>query len=139
MNYGNWLDDIVKTTPIHEMYDDEIVTLPTLPTDPLQWIAKARPFVEGSERLILPFWRDIYNDPHNNKMIVGGRQIFKSTYTTDILGCESTSQQNKQLVYVTYDDVNKSAFSRQKLQVGTFMTNPILSQFPRCGKAGSIS
>lgn len=119
------------------------VTLPTLPKDPIQWINEARPFVEGRPRsfLVAPFWEHIYKDPQNNKFIIGGRQIFKSTYTTDILAHESTSQPNVQVCYVTFDDINKSGFSRQKLQIGTFEGNPILAQFPRFGRGnvGEIS
>ena len=119
------------------------VTLPTLPRDPIQWINEARPLVEGVPRsfLVAPFWEYIYRDPQNNKFIIGGRQIFKSTYTTDILAQEATSQQNIQVCYVTFDDINKSGFSRQKLQIGTFEGNPILAQFPRFGRGnvGEIS
>ena len=140
-DYSNFYNDIFRSNVVKNMFDDESVHLPQLPQDQLKWIQEARPYVEGKERLILPFWRDIYNDTCNNKMIMGGRQIFKSTYTTDVLACESTSQSNVQLIYVTYDDANKSGFSRQKLQIGTFATNPVLAQFPRygMGSVGEIS
>ena len=119
------------------------IQLPTLPTDPIEWIKEARPLVEGRPRtfLVAPFWEHIYKDPQNNKFIIGGRQIFKSTYTTDILAQEATSKQNVQVCYVTFDDINKSGFSRQKLQIGTFEGNPILAQFPRFGRGnvGEIS
>ena len=119
------------------------IQLPTLPTDPIEWIKEARPLVEGRPRtfLVAPFWEHIYQDPQNNKFIIGGRQIFKSTYTTDILAQEATSKQNVQVCYVTFDDINKSGFSRQKLQIGTFEGNPILAQFPRFGRGnvGEIS
>ena len=48
---------------------------------------------------------------------------------------------NREAENVTFDDINKSGFSRQKLQVGTFESNPILSQFPRhgVGNVGEIS
>ena len=76
----------------------------------------------------MPPWRDIYNDNFNNKFILGGRQIFKSTYTTDVLAFEATTRRNSQLVYVTYDDINKAGFSRQKLQIGTFDGSDILKK-----------
>jgi len=115
--------------------------LPIVPTDILEWIDKVRPDVEGRPRVIMPPWRDIYNDNHNNKMIIGGRQIFKSTYTSDVLAFEATSKRNSQLVYVTYDDINKAGFSRQKLQIGTFDGSEILKKFPRfrLGNVGEIS
>ena len=112
--------------------------LPKLPEDILDWIREIRPTAEGKKRVIMPPWRDIYNDNFNNKFILGGRQIFKSTYTTDVLAFEATTRRNSQLVYVTYDDINKAGFSRQKLQIGTFDGSDILKKFPRnrLGHAG---
>ena len=115
--------------------------LPKLPVDILDWIREIRPKAEGKKRVIMPPWRDIYNDNFNNKFILGGRQIFKSTYTTDVLAFEATTKRNSQLVYVTYDDINKAGFSRQKLQIGTFDGSDILKKFPRnrLGNVGEIS
>ena len=118
-------------------------TLIILPSEPLEWIAKARPVVEGKPRTFLaaPFWKDIYLDDHHSKIIVGGRQIFKSTYITDILACETTSTPGIQVGYVTFNQSSLSGFSKQKLQIGTFSQNPILSKFPRnkLGNMGEIS
>ena len=115
--------------------------MPQLPDDILDWIKEVRPKAEGRTRVIMPPWRDIYNDPSYNKFIVGGRQIFKSTYTTDVLAFEATTMKNAQLVYVTYDENNRTAFSRQKLQIGTFGGSDILKKFPRniIGNVGEIS
>ena len=137
----SFLNDFNKK--FENYYTEETVELPDLPRHPLKWIEEARPKVEGRPRnfLVAPFWEDIYNDFNNNKMIIGGRQIFKSTYTTDILAYESTTRNNAQVCYVTFDDINKAGFSRQKLQIGTFESNPILSQYPRhgVGNVGEIS
>lgn len=118
-------------------------SLPILPSNPLEWIEKARPIVEGKTRtfLIAPFWRDIYLDNYHSKIIVGGRQIFKSTYISDILACEATSTPGIQVGYVTFNQSNLTGFSKQKLQIGTFSQNPILSKFPRnkLGNIGEIS
>lgn len=114
-----------------------------LPTNPLEWIEKARPIVEGKSRTFLtaPFWRDIYLDDYHSKIIVGSRQIYKSTYISDILACEATSTPGIQVGYVTFDQPNLTGFSKQKLQIGTFSQNPILSKFPRnkLGNMGEIS
>jgi len=127
------LDDNAKAT------DD----LPVLNTDPLKWIEESRPFVEGRPRtfLVAPFWRDIYRDNQPNKFIMGGRQIFKSTYTTDVLAQETTSMPGTQVCYVTFDEISRSGFSRQKLQYGTFEANPVLKKYPRnyLGNVGEIS
>lgn len=133
----NWLSGFAR----HKKFFEENEELPKVPNDILDWIKEVRPRAEGKNRVIMPPWRDIYNDTFNNKFVLGGRQIFKSTYITDILGFEATSKHNAQLVYVTYDDINKAGFSRQKLQVGTFEDSEILKKFPRnrLGNVGEIS
>src|SRR5579864_3172881 len=117
--------------------------IPKLPTDCLEWINVARPIVEGKPRSFLscPFWKEIYKDNYSFKMIIGGRQIFKSTYITDMLACEATSVPGVQVCYVTFSQQSQTSFSRQKLQIGTFNQNPILSKFPRnkIGNVGEIS
>ena len=118
-------------------------SLPILPSNTLEWIEKARPIVEGKTRtfLIAPFWRDIYLDNYHSKIIVGGRQIFKSTYISDILACEATSTPGIQVGYVTFNQSSLTGFSKQKLQIGTFSQNSVLSKFPRnkLGNIGEIS
>jgi len=133
----NWLTSYNK----HKKFFEAKEELPNVPNDILDWIRDIRPKAEGRSRVIMPPWRDIYNDPSYNKFIVGGRQIFKSTYTTDVLAFEATSMRNAQLVYCTYDEPNKAGFSRQKLQIGTFAGSPILEKFPRnkMGSVGEIS
>src|SRR5574340_80087 len=96
--------------------------LPQLPTDLLEWTEQARPVVEGRYRSFLgiPFWKEIYEDDYSYKMIIGGRQIFKSTYITDVLACEATSTPGVQECYITFSQQSQTSFSRQKLVNGTF-------------------
>jgi len=113
----------------------DTVTLPNLPDDPLKWIDKARPIVDGHWRtfLLAPFWLDIYNDHHWDVMIVAGRQVFKSTYCTDLLAWEATRRGGVEVCYVTHDMDSLSAFSNQRMRVSTFEENEILALFPRHG------
>jgi hypothetical protein len=116
--------------------------LPKLSSDILQWIKEARPFVDGNKRdfRIVPFWLPIYQDESDFVMIMGGRQIFKSTACTDIIAKEATTKDGIQICYVTHDEKSLSAFSRQRLRVGTFLLNPVLSKFLRHpGNVGEIS
>lgn len=113
--------------------DSHVSNLPGLPSDFLEWIKTARPQVDGIKRsfLVAPFWIPIYEDNSNSLMILGGRQIYKSTYCTDCLAFEATVHPGVQVCYVSYDEPSLSAFSKQRLQVGTFLQNQILSIFPR--------
>ena len=112
--------------------------LPQLPRDPLKWIEVARPTVEGKPRtfLVAPFWVPIYQDDSSLMMVVGGRQIFKSTTSTDFLAYEATTNPGSQICYVTFDENNLVGFSRKRLLDGTFRQNPILSQFLKRGTGG---
>jgi len=114
----------------------------SLPTKIMPWVEYARPYVENKKREFLtsPFWVPIYNDPHDYQMILGGRQIYKSTTCTDFIAFTATTNPGVQICYVTHDQGSLSAFSKQKLKIGTFMVNPILSGFLRNpGNIGEIS
>ena len=113
-----------------------------LPKNIMEWIKVARPRVEDKKRSFLtcPFWLPIYTDPHNYQMIMGGRQIYKSTACTDFVASVATSQPGVQICYVTHDQGSLSAFSKQKLKIGTFLINPVLAKFLRNpGNIGEIS
>lgn len=112
-----------------------------LPSQILDWTG-IRPIVEGKPRSFIscPFWLPIYNDPHNYQMIMGGRQIYKSTACTDFLAHAATTQSGIQVCYVTFERESLSLFSKQKLKVGTFLLNPTLSKYLRHpGNVGEIS
>jgi hypothetical protein len=116
--------------------------LKTLSTNILDWIKEARPIVENKKRdfLTSPFWFPIYNDSHDYSMIIGGRQIYKSTACTDFIAFAATTQPGIQVCYVTFDQQSLSLFSKQKLKIGTFLLNPKLSKFLRHpGNVGEIS
>ena len=117
--------------------------LPELPRDILEWIKEARPMVDGYHRHVefLPLWEQIYNDNHWNTMILAGRQVFKSTYCTDILAHEVTTKSNTQAVYLVDDETRLHAFSQQRFRVGTLEQNEKLLQFPRhgLGTIGEVS
>ena len=99
--------------------------------------------VDGYHRHVefLPLWEDIYNDNHWNTMILAGRQIFKSTYCTDILAHEVTTKSNTQAVYLVDDETRLHAFSQQRFRVGTLEQNEKLLSFPRhgLGTIGEVS
>jgi len=116
--------------------------LESLPENILDWISAVRPKVEGKNRnfLATPFWIPIYQDAIDYQMIIGGRQIFKSTCCTDFIAAEATAHPGIQVCYITHDQGNLSAFSKQKLRVGTFLTNPALCKYLRHpGNVGEIS
>ncbi len=116
--------------------------LPKLPQDILEWIKVARPRVEGKVRnfLTCPFWIPIYQDAHDYQMIMGGRQIYKSTACTDFIAAGATSHDGIQVCYITHDDRSLSMFSKQKLKIGTFLLNTVIAKFLRHpGNVGEIS
>jgi len=136
------IDPKIEKEVLDKIAGDKSI-LPVLNIDPIKWIEESRPLVEGRPRnfLVAPFWIDIYRDNQPNKFIMGGRQIYKSTYTTDVLAHETTAMPGTQVCYVTFDEISRSGFSRQKLQYGTFEANKVLKQYPRnyLGNVGEIS
>lgn len=138
-NITRWGKDHEKLAKEHLKKNNKSTPLPK---NIMEWIKVARPRVEDKERSFLtcPFWIPIYNDPHNYQMIMGGRQIYKSTTCTDFIASVATSQSGVQICYVTHDQGSLSAFSKQKLKIGTFLVNPALSKFLRNpGNIGEIS
>ena len=115
--------------------------LPILPQDIMEWVQRARPIVEGKKRsfLAFPFWKQIYNDQANKIFVLAGRQVFKSTWLTDVLAYKATTNPGITLVYVTHDELSLSGFSNQKFRVGTLEQNPLLKLFVRGGGIGKIS
>ena len=80
-----------------------------LPTNHLEWIEKARPYVGKVKRTFEwePFWIDVYKDKSPNIVVVNGRQTFKSTFGTDIIGCYATSHDNVEVSYIVDRDVER--------------------------------
>jgi len=111
--------------------------LPELPTNILEWVDKARPTVGYTTRNwdLTPFWYEIYEDNAPNIMIVAGRQTFKTTFCTDVIGCYATSMSRSEVCYVTDNEPHLSAFSKQRLRIETFLQNPIPRQFLRHDRA----
>ena len=115
--------------------------LPVLPKNIIEWMNKARPIVEGNKRsfLAFPFWKEIYSDKSNRIFLLAGRQVFKSTWLTDVLAHSATTHPGVTLVYVTHDELSLSGFSNQKFRIGTLEQNPLLKLFVRGGGIGKIS
>ena len=115
----------------------DLNNLPDLPTNTLDWIDKARPYVGKELRTFdwEPFWIDVYEDNSPNIVVVNGRQTFKSTFGTDILGCYVTSHPNVEVTYVVDREDRVSAWSKQRFRKDTFLRNSILAQFLPHGRA----
>ena len=111
--------------------------LPELPINILKWVEIARPTVGYTTRNwdLTPFWLDIYEDNSPNIMIVAGRQTFKTTFCTDVIGCYATAKPRSEVCYVTDNEPHLSAFSKQRLRIETFLQNPIPRQFLRHDRA----
>ena len=57
---------------------------------------------------------------------MGGRQTFKSTFITDCLAYYATAYPNSTVIFVTFDNTNRDAFSNQKFRRGCLEGNSIL-------------
>ena len=108
-----------------------------LPTNTLEWIDIARPFVGNVKRTFEwePFWVDVYRDKSPNIVVVNGRQTFKSTFGTDIVGCYVTSHDNTEVSYIVDREDRVSAWSKQRFRKDTMLRNEMLTPFLMHGRA----
>lgn len=108
-----------------------------MPTDNLEWIEKVRPYVGKVERTFdwEPFWVDVYEDKSPNIVVVNGRQTFKSTFGTDIIGCYATSHENSEVTYIVDREDRVSAWSKQRFRKDTMLRNELLTPFLMHGRA----
>lgn len=108
-----------------------------IPTDNLEWIEKVRPYVGKVERTFdwEPFWVDVYKDKSPNIVVVNGRQTFKSTFGTDIVGCYVTSHENSEVSYIVDREDRVSAWSKQRFRKDTMLRNEMLTPFLMHGRA----
>jgi len=116
------------------------INVPDLPTDILEWLRKARPIIDGRKQDFRagPMWIPIYLDNHPDLMVVAGRQVWKSSYCTNILTKQATGHHHSEVQYVNHDGPSLSAFSNQRLRQGTFGDNKLLAMYPVHG-TGSVS
>ncbi len=112
-------------------------TLLQLPTDNLEWIKVARPYVGKVKRNFEwePFWVDVYKDKSPNIVVVNGRQTFKSTFCTDIMGCYVTSHENIEATYIVDRDDRAAAWSKQRFRKDTMLRNKVLAPYLIHGRA----
>ena len=108
-----------------------------LPIDNLEWIKIARPYVGKVQRNFEwePFWLDVYSDKSPNIVVVNGRQTFKSTFGTDIIGCYATSHDNSEVTYIVDREDRVSAWSKQRFRKDTMLRNELLMPFLMHGRA----
>jgi hypothetical protein len=102
--------------PIFENSESVLIAEP-LTKDFTSWCLAHRTKIEGNTReFILPMWRKICDDTIGFKMLVGGRQIYKSTYFGDRLAFYATTKPHSTGIYVTRDDLSLQAFSYDKFR-----------------------
>jgi len=138
------LRDPNRKIPFYGLLEDEMsinelgVKLPDLPQNKLEWIEAARPLVAGKPRHfdLFPFYIEFYEDNHPNIMCVNGRQTFKTTTCSDILGNAITAWDNVEAGYVADNEAHLGAFSLQRFRKQTMIQNSKLRQFmPGKGRA----
>lgn len=103
----------------------------------LDWIDKYRPYVGKVKRTFdyEPFWVDVYKDKSPNILVTNGRQTFKSTFGTDIIGYYATTHDDVELTYVVDRQDRVSAWSKQRFRKDTMQKNSALKRFLPHGRA----
>ena len=96
-----------------------------------EWVQKYRSVVGAIQRNfnLIPFWEEFYKDKHMAKGAICGRQVYKSTTSTDLLAYVSTTGQFRNAMYVIHDPTSLESFSTERVREGTFLANPQLAKF----------
>lgn len=105
--------------------------LPRVHTNLMDWITHDRPLVAGKKRdfRLEPFYPLILEDNHPNIMCVQGRQTYKTTTSTDLIGFYSTAFPFSEVGYIVDNEARRLAFSKQRLRNETFLQNWKLRQY----------
>ena len=116
------------------------VKMPELPKDIWTWCSIARTVVEGKVRSfdMMPMWEEVYKNPSHNLMIMGGRQIGKSTFDSDKLAHAATTIVGSTSFYVTDSERHLSEYSTHKFRRGCLDQNELLKVYIR-NKIGKVS
>ena len=125
MNKMNWktklVDDLQKSTP---------TIIPIISKDMWSFVIKDIPMLGNTQRNIdlIPYWRDIYQDTHKNKIIRAGRQTGKTTYLADKMIFYGVTNPSKEITYVADNEAHKSAFSKDRLTRDCIRANKKITQ-----------
>jgi len=108
-------------------YSEQEFVIPS-DIDLMNWIHLARPTIDNRPYSFQPFpmWVDIIEDLSHQAMVMAGRQVFKSTWFSNLLAHLATTQKESVGVYCTYDDISLSAYSSQKYREQTLNKNPLI-------------
>lgn len=111
-----------------------------LPKNIMDWIEKARPNIGSRPQnfYTAPFWIPVYEDNHPSKVIVNGRQTYKSTYGTNKIAHTVTSREGVEVTYCVDRQDRARAWSKQRLRRETFLTNVQLRPFLPHGHRASV-
>ena len=123
----NW-DDL---NDILDEISPDVEGLPKVSTNLLDWILKDRPNVAGVERDFTtePFFPPMLMDNHAYIQYLQGRQTYKTTTSTDLIGWAATNWANAEVGYVVDSEPRRIAFSKQRLREQTFLQTPKLRQY----------
>src|SRR5690242_6026378 len=120
---------------------DLAVQLLDLPKDLWDWCRDVRKIVEGRPRSfdMIPMWEEIYRNQAHDMIIMGGRQVTKTTWITDTVAHLMTTGQGLTAFYVTDNERHLSEFSNQKFRQGCVEQNHLIKAFVKGGKIGKVT
>ena len=107
-------------------------SLPQVSKNLYDWIRNDRPTVGAKDRNfnLASFYISIYEDNHPNIMCVQGRQTWKTTTSTDIIGWLSTAYPFSEVGYVVDNEARRLSFSTQRLRNETFLQTKLRNYLP---------
>jgi len=136
----NWKTQLVKS--IEKQIETKSIQhiLPKLSGNMWDFVNKDRTYLGRIKRSfsLIPFYKQLYEDKHPNKIVRAGRQTHKTTYAGDKVAGKATMNEGKEITYVADNEAHKSAFSRQRFRRETMLANYKLKQYLPHGNRASV-
>ena len=114
-----------------------IMELPVLTSNLWEWVTTVRKLMGKKPRdfKLEKYWEDIYQDTSSQMVLAFGRQTWKTSFFTDIIGCYATSTPGCEILYIVDRPDRLALVSKQRIRKEVFLDNPNLTQYLIHGRA----
>jgi len=112
-------------------------SLPVLTSNLYDWAINERPNLGTRPRdfRLEQYWEDIYKDESSQMVLINARQTWKTTFSTDVIGCAVTSRPGCEVLYIVDRPDRLELVSKQRIRKEVFLDNPNLSKYLLHGRA----
>jgi len=102
--------------------EQAIMDLPILTSNLWEWSTTQRKYMGKRLRdfKLEKYWEDIYKDESSQMVLAFGRQCWKTSFFTDIIGCCATSTPGSEILYIVDRPDRLALVSKQRIRKEVF-------------------